>query len=1303
MPADIEINIPSPPPEVLQGLQQALGGMGTEGEATPAPASPAPAAPAIPAPPPDVLHGLQNSLDIAARNSGGNEGPSVMERIWNEGISPSDTLLAAGSGILKGADETFDFFQSVGKFVPEVASNIWDSGSLTEGWKQTPWRVTPDAEKDRGLWGEAVNYKPDTVVGEGVKELARFVAGFVGAGKALKAANILQKAGAGTALARSSVQGMTADFFGSDGLERNLGDVLEQFPQLQDTALTFLAHDKDDSEIEGRLKNTMEGLGIGLAFEGVLWSLKALRSMRKASSPEEAADALVRSVDELENRPAAAQSEATSPQPTGAKDPAFEESAPREKIWDGKEPSKDDAVTELPPENLLKPDELLGEEDVLNMVRSSRDEKEAVQGIIGNVNYRRIVFSSPSTSHTLKNLAEALADKTLKNAGVEHHNDMFAEAMRDLKRSGLNADMLLMQTARNAEDLHRIGLETLQARSLYNFMLTDMERLVTKFDAGTITDIEKAELKALHVSVQQFQKALADVRTETGRATSLWKKVVDDQTVTPFAFKDGEKARAYLADLGVDKEELKAIAKTIREARGDHMAAVRTLTARPSLLAFGFNAIRSFFIHNILSGPVTQTINATGNAINALDIPLSRIIGGAVKGNKYERELGYNMLKGMYANMGVAWRHASRAFRTRQTILEGGRSGTMFENGASMIIESPRLRDVYMARKANPEEGLNPFEEYLSNISDWGRKWLFGAHNVMTGVDEFFRQLSYRGDLYARAVHEGVKNRHLSGETLDAYVRSVTDKAADEYGRVLLNEAVPENILKEYEDAYNAFRKARKPAEKEAARTRMFEAKKAFEAEQASIEQRGLLREQALETARRVTFTQDPGEGTRAVINAVNRIPGMRYVCPFIRTPVNIVKDFYAHTAFNGIHRGLAEESSRELAERNPAFWAETTGRILMGMTPLSLIVGYHLMSAPDSPAWLTGAPPEGKREREKWYAVGNQPYSVRIGGTWVGYKRLGPLGLMLMVAAIFSDAIRYHQKHGKDIDYNFADNIWYNMVGSAVQNMSDQTFFSGLQQVVELISKPRTNAPRYFGNLTSNMFIPYAGAGRNILDMADPYMRKAKNFLDYWAQTTGIGRFDIPIRYNWITGKPEEKRLFPEYHKDPVMAELWELSDKVTGGPTDTLKGVKLDDARMSELYRLHGTVRIGGKTMYERLGELIANPRYQRLPYAPDGVPGPRDRAVNKVIDAYRRMAVRELLMTDTPLRGQVLAQNVVKKGARGGAVSRDNATEVREALQNLLGGIRPDGSAAAAASPGPEHDAAMQRLRDLVATRR
>ena len=28
MPADIEINIPSPPPEVLQGLRQARGGRG---------------------------------------------------------------------------------------------------------------------------------------------------------------------------------------------------------------------------------------------------------------------------------------------------------------------------------------------------------------------------------------------------------------------------------------------------------------------------------------------------------------------------------------------------------------------------------------------------------------------------------------------------------------------------------------------------------------------------------------------------------------------------------------------------------------------------------------------------------------------------------------------------------------------------------------------------------------------------------------------------------------------------------------------------------------------------------------------------------------------------------------------------------------------------------------------------------------------------------------------------------------------------------------------------------------------------
>lgn len=1293
MPADIEINIPSPSPEVLQGLQQALGGMGTEEEAVaPAPISPAPAAPAVPAPPPDVLRGLQNSLDAASRSAGsqlpGEEGPSPLDVV-------SDVGKSLASGAVKAVDETIDFGQSLVSFGTDI---------YREGWDASRWRE-PTADEKLITWQPfrtLADYKPETGLGDGVQGVSQFLVGMVGAGKLLKPVRMLKTVGGGGAagtVAYGLGAGAASDFLAFDAADKNILGLLDAVPGLRGPVLAYFNHDEDEAVGEGRLKNAVAGMVGGVAVEGIMAGLRAAKRFYRSRTGEEAEQALADAADDIEKR-------------TGANDPVFEETAPREAVWDGSSPPDtrpashvSDPDTPFTADGPLEEQDLLGGGAVLDMIRKSANETEAVTDILYNTNLRRIAFTSPQTSHLLADISEALADKTLKKAGVEHHDDVFSEAMNDLRRTGVNFERLLSKTLANSADMHRINREALQARSAYNFMLTDMERLAQRILDDTATAMEKAEFKALHVNVQQMQKALADLRTETGRATSLWKKVTDDRALEPFTFRNEVGAREYLENMHAMDDELKNLATALTTHQGDRVAQIRALTESPSLWSLITERARNLFIHNILTGYVTHGVNIAGNALNMLDIPLSRMIGGAARGNRQQTALGYNMFRHMLADIPDAWRMSRMAFGQRHGILEAGR-GTQFMDGRDAIDGMMPLRNWFRDKNTarGIEDGtLSRGQERWARADEFFRKHFFWGNSFMSAEDEFFRQWAYRLDLRARLMDEAVA-RGLSGDAFDAYVRKGVENAVDAEGRAVIDELVPPNIREEYDRVLEEFKKLPRGSEgREAARRRLDELRAEVDSNAENALKQNELRKQALETARRVTFTQDPGEATKALIHAADRIPGGRYVMPFIRTPVNIVKDFLEHVPLTTMRTKAFEA----LEQQMPGRGAEALGRQIMGASViLGLWASGFLYDAEREAAdgrRLTAAPPEGKREREKWFAVGNQPYSIRVGDTWVAYNRMGPLGLMLTLVADFSDFLRHTHRHEQDTDFRYADAVFYNLVGAVVRNMADQTFLRGLKDVTDFITTPRSKAEKYIGGMTANFF-PYAGFWRSVQqDFTDPCMRKAKTLLDYWKYTSGVGRADIPIRYSWITGKPEMRERFPEYHKDPVMSELWELSDKVTGGPTDTLKGVKLDDARMSELYRLHGTVRIGGKTMYERLGELIANPRYQRLPYAPDGVPGPRDRAVNKVIDAYRRMAVRELLKADAPLRGQVLAQNVVKKGARGGAVSRDNATEVREALQNLLGGIRPDGSAAAAASPGPEHDAAMQRMRDLVATRR
>ena len=77
------------------------------------------------------------------------------------------------------------------------------------------------------------------------------------------------------------------DFVAFDAQEERLSNLVQAFPSLQNPVTEYLAAEKDDAELEGRFKNTLEGLGITGAVAGAFGlSLKAHRKWR--SNPKEA-------------------------------------------------------------------------------------------------------------------------------------------------------------------------------------------------------------------------------------------------------------------------------------------------------------------------------------------------------------------------------------------------------------------------------------------------------------------------------------------------------------------------------------------------------------------------------------------------------------------------------------------------------------------------------------------------------------------------------------------------------------------------------------------------------------------------------------------------------------------------------------------------------------------------------------------------------------------------------------------------------------------------------------------------------
>lgn len=121
-----------------------------------------------------------------------------------------------------------------------------------------------------------------TTAGSLVEGISQFATGFVPIFGAAGKIGSLAKAGK---IARGVAAGAVTDFAVFKGQEDRLSNLIQQFPELQNPVTEFLAHDADETEVEGRLKNVLEGLILEGAIGGTvslfMKSLRALKAGKK--------------------------------------------------------------------------------------------------------------------------------------------------------------------------------------------------------------------------------------------------------------------------------------------------------------------------------------------------------------------------------------------------------------------------------------------------------------------------------------------------------------------------------------------------------------------------------------------------------------------------------------------------------------------------------------------------------------------------------------------------------------------------------------------------------------------------------------------------------------------------------------------------------------------------------------------------------------------------------------------------------------------------------------------------------------
>jgi hypothetical protein len=329
------------------------------------------------------------------------------------------------------------------------------------------------------------------------------------------------------------------------------------------------------------------------------------------------------------------------------------------------------------------------------------------------------------------------------------------------------------------------------------------------------------------------------------------------------------------------------------------------------------------------------------------------------------------------------------------------------------------------------------------------------------------------------------------------------------------------------------------------------------------------------------TYNNDNGVVGQALSRVARHLPLVRLIFPFIRTPLNIIRFSMERTPI-----AFAMQKPRDdLLGRNGARAAhDAWARLSLGTSVLS--TGVAMAAA----GMITGAPPQDAEDARKWW-VNNQPYSIRIGDTWINYGRIEPVGILLGLMADFVHLFDY-------MEADEADELAAVMVFSMSQNFINKTWLSGVANIMEAIMAPERKGQVYMERLLGSIMVP-AGVAQ-LERIQDPYLRYSQGYMEHVRDRIPYFNGDIPLRYD-IFGQPIRLSVeyipslvnlvnpfyIRQYKGDPVAQELIRLN-----------VNVRQVDKKMGE-YELTGAERMGwqklnGRLIHQYMSTLVRSARW-------------------------------------------------------------------------------------------------------------
>lgn len=583
------------------------------------------------------------------------------------------------------------------------------------------------------------------------------------------------------------------------------------------------------------------------------------------------------------------------------------------------------------------------------------------------------------------------------------------------------------------------------------------------------------------------------------------------------------------------------------------------------------NFTKAYWYNSVLSGPKTHIANLVGNAFNVyvthpMDTFFSETAQSLSEGAGMLKSVasGAKKSKAYYTGLKDAWTKAVSAM------------SVAWETGNPILDGSNKLDTIvtHLGKKEQPS---------------LLKKVLSSPTRALTVSDECFKQLAYSGALYEQ-FFDKIKT--------DAVTKAVLDRAKKDG---VYDKTISEMLLKFLKDSYG----------------------------NAAVGT-GLLamggratNKVALDVAKDLTWqTPITGAWGKALVNiqrGLENLPGGYILLPFVKTPLNIAKDaLWEHNPI-GILRLLTQVNT-----------PEAKMKIIGQFSSACMMWGIGMAAA--KAGLVTGTGPMDRESREFLQENGWQPNSIKINGHYFSIAQCEPACAPFIMMANLYESCRSQPQEDNGILSATAASVFNSIVNYSL----DKTYLKQFSNLVRALDGDESKVNTFFKQTVTG-FVP--SLFNNIQQAVDPQHKLTESLLEAaQARVPVIGSAEnIAVKHSWITGNPlvydyafGMGPFLPAIKKgknDIVLDTLSKTRAGVTA-PSRTLSGIRLNDTQYAELCKLHGTVRLGGKTLYQALESLFQQRNFKEAGADPaEALLSPeKEELIHRLILRYREAAVTQ-----------------------------------------------------------------------------